>query len=86
MSAVKLSKKDKETLVKLASAVKLVKQKTSDSEVVGLALDFANSNFDEFLVMLLKDIEDEPLLDILRKPARRGLKTEARKIEHYLYS
>ena len=29
--------------------------------------------------MLLRDIEDEPVLELLRKPARRGEKTDARK-------
>ena len=86
MSVVKLRKKDKETLAKLTAAVQRVKGKTSSSEVVGLALKMANTNIDEFLKTILKNIEDEPVLELLRKPAKRGEKTDARKIEEYLYS
>ena len=86
MSVVKLRKRDKEMLAKLASAVQSVKGKTSNSEVVGLALKLAESNMHEFLRMVLKDVEDDPVLGLLRNPAKRGEKTDARKIEEYLYN
>jgi len=86
MSVVKLRKKDKETLEELVSAVQNLKGETSHSEVIGLALKLARTNIDEFLEIILKDIKDEPMLELLRKPARRGEKTDARRIEEYLYS
>jgi len=41
---------------------------------------------DEFLDKILEDIKDEPMLELLKNPARTGKKTDARKIEEYLYS
>ena len=69
----------------LTSAVENLKGQTSNSEVVGLALKLAKSNMDKFLEIILKDIKDEPMLELLRNPARRGEKTDARRIEEYLY-
>jgi hypothetical protein len=88
MAVVKLRERDKETLEKLASSLSKIKGETSNSEVVGLSLSFANSNMDRFLEIILNDIKDEPLIRMLRKPAgggKRGVKTDARKIEEYLY-
>jgi translation initiation factor RLI1 len=85
LAVVKLRKHDKETLEKLASSISKVKGHTSNSEVVSLSLSFARSNIDRFLDGILKDEENEPLIQMLRKPARKGERTDARKIEEYLY-
>lgn len=86
MSVVKLRKRDRETLQELSSAVERLKGQTSNSEVVGLALALAKSKVDEFLKMTMKDVEGEPLLELLKRQARKGEKTDARRIEEYLYA
>ena len=39
----------------------------------------------KFLDRILKDIKDEPMLELLRNPARRGKETDAKRIEEFLY-
>lgn len=88
MPVVKLRERDKETLEKLGSSISKLKGQTSNSEIVGLSLKFASSNMDTFLKGVLKDLKDEPIIEMLRKPAsgrKRAPKTDARKIEEYLY-
>ncbi len=85
MAFSKLKKNDKKTKDKLTSAVSKVKGKANKSEVLGFSLRFAQQNLNRFLASLLEDLERDPLLEILRNPAR-GKKTDAKKIEKYLYS
>ena len=86
MAVVKLRERDKETLEKLGTCISRIKGETSNSEIVGLSLDFASSNMDKFLEEILNDVRDEPIISMLKKPAgKRGERTDARKIEEYLY-
>ena len=82
--AVKLRKRDKETLDKLVDVVGKLRGDTSKSEVVGLSLKFARSNQDGFLKSILEGVGEDSLLGIV-KNSFRGTKTDARKIEEYLY-
>lgn len=85
-NVVKLRERDKKILETLASSVSKIKGQTSNSEVVGLSLNFASSNIDGFLEVILKDVRDEPIIKMLRKPVRkRGERTDARRVEEYLY-
>jgi hypothetical protein len=83
--AVKLRERDKKTLEKLALSVSKLKGQTSNSEVVGLSLSFASSNLDEFLDGILKEVKNESIIKMLRNPVRGRSRTDARKIEEYLY-
>ena len=85
MPVVKLRERDKDALKKLATAVERVKGETSSSEVVGLSIRFARSNIDEFLETILEDLEGDSLVQMMKKPARRGGKTDARRVDEYLY-
>jgi hypothetical protein len=87
MAVVKLRERDKEILEKLTFSVSKIKGRSSNSEVVGLSVRFASSNMDTFLEGILKEIKDEPIIQMLRRPrgGKRGQKTDARRIEEYLY-
>jgi hypothetical protein len=83
-SVVKLRKNDRKVLETLLSKVWRVRKDATKSEILGLSLRFAESNLDRFLETALRDLETEPMFDILRHPAR-GAKTDARRVEEYLY-
>jgi len=61
-----------------------VKGETSGSEVLGLSLRVTRSKLDEFVATVIKNLENESVLDLLRVPID-GEKTDARKVEEYLY-
>lgn len=84
MAVVKLRKEDQKILGRLESTIKAVKGETSRSEVLGLSLKFTHSKLDEFLATVLKNLEDESVLDLVRNPGE-GEKTDARRVEEYLY-
>ena len=84
MAVVKLRKGDEKILDGLESTIRAVKGRTNKAEAVGLGLRFAYSKLDEFVVTILKDVESEPLLDLVRNPSD-GEKTDARRVEEYLY-
>jgi predicted AAA+ superfamily ATPase len=84
LAVVKLRKEDQKILEELKSKVKTVKGETSGSEVLGLSLRFTYSKTDEFLATVIKNLEKESVLDLLRNPSE-GEKTDARRVEEYLY-
>ncbi len=84
MAVVKLRKEDQELLDKLKSTVKAVRGEASGSEVLGLSLRFTHSKLDEFVATVVKNLTNESVLDVLRHPSEGG-KTDARKVEEYLY-
>ncbi len=45
---------------------------------------FAHSKLDEFVATVIEDLERESVIDLLRNP-REGEKTDARRVEEYLY-
>ncbi len=81
---MKLREIDKKKLDKLRSTIIKVKGKASKSEVLGLSLSFAEKNLDQFIATGLVDLKNEPVLDLIRKPAS-GQKTNAKKVKEYLY-
>ncbi len=81
---MKLRKEDQELLDKLKSTVKAVRGEASGSEVLGLSLRFTHSRLDEFVATVVKNLANEPILDVLRHPSE-GAKTDARRVEEYLY-
>ena len=84
MSVVKLRKEDQKVFDELKSRIKDVKGDTNGSEVLSLSLRFTRSRLDDFLAAVIKNLEDEPILDLLRNPGN-GERTDARKVEEYLY-
>lgn len=84
MAVVKLRKEDQKTLDRLQSTIRGMKMGTSKSEVLGLSLRFAHSKLDEFVATVIEDLERESVIDLLRNP-REGEKTDARRVEEYLY-
>lgn len=84
MSVVKLRKEDQKIFNELKSRIKDVKGNVSGSEVLSLSLRFTQSKLDDFLAAIIKNLEDEPALDLLRNPGD-GERTDARKVEEYLY-
>ncbi len=61
-----------------------VKGRTTKAEAVGLGLRFAYSNLGGFLSTMLKEVENETVLELVRKPVM-GERTDARNVEEYLY-
>jgi hypothetical protein len=84
LSVVKLRKEDQKVFDDLKSRIKDVKGNVSGSEVLSLSLRFTQSKLDDFLAVVIKNLEDEPVLDLLRNPGD-GDRTDARKAEEYLY-
>lgn len=84
MSVVKLRKEDQKIFDELKSRVKDIKGSVSGSEVLSLSLHFTRLKLDDFLATVIKNIENEPILDLLRNPGE-GERTDARKTEEYLY-
>jgi len=84
LPVVKLRREDQEILDELKSKVKAVKGHASGSEVLGLSLRFAHSRIDEFVATASRGLEDDTILGLLRNPGEGG-KTDARKVEEYLY-
>ncbi len=84
MPVVKLRKEDQRILDELKSKIKAVRGETSGSEVLGLSLRFTHSKLDEFVATVIKNLENESVLDLLRHPSD-GEKTDARRVEEYLY-
>lgn len=84
MSVVKLRKEDQKIFDELKSRIKDLKGDASGSEVLSLSLRFTQSRLDDFLAAVIKNLENEPVLDLLRNPGD-GERTDARKAEEYLY-
>jgi len=82
---VRLRPRDKRTLDTLVDSVSKVRGKTSSSEFVGLSLDFASSNIDNFLEGIIDRMKDDPIMQLMRNPARKGERNDSRRLEGYLY-
>ena len=81
---MKVRREDWKIFEELKSRIKDVKGNASSSEVLGLSLRFTQSRLDDFLASVIRSLESEPILDLVRNPGV-GERTDARKAEEYLY-